>query len=57
MKIRLTGPARKDVKSLQPNLRKQLEKQFHFLLEDPRHPSLQAKKYPEAGDVSCAYWF
>jgi mRNA interferase RelE/StbE len=50
VKIRLTGPARKDVKTLQPNLRRQLEKQFRFLLEDLRHPSLQAKKYPEAGE-------
>jgi mRNA-degrading endonuclease RelE of RelBE toxin-antitoxin system len=50
VKIRLTGPARKDFKALQPNLRRQLEKQFRFLLEDLRHPSLQAKKYPEGGE-------
>jgi mRNA-degrading endonuclease RelE of RelBE toxin-antitoxin system len=50
MKVRLTGPARKDYQQLDPKPRKQVIKQLDFLKNDLRHPSLNAKKYPELGE-------
>lgn len=50
MKIRLTGPARKDFRALEARLQKQVEKQFRLLRQDLRYPSLNAKKYQQAGE-------
>lgn len=45
MKIRLTEQAGRQFHKLPVNLQKKARKQFAYLLEDFRHPSLNAKKY------------
>ena len=50
MNIRITGPAQKDYRKLEPALQKRFKKQLDFLRENLRHPSLNAKKYPEGGE-------
>lgn len=45
MKIRLTASAQKQFRKLPVDLQKKTRKQFEYLLEDFRHPSLNAKKY------------
>ena len=45
MKIRLTDKAIKQYRILPPSLQKKTDKQFTYLLEDLRHPSLNIKKY------------
>ena len=50
MTIQVTGPAKKDFKKLDSTLQKKVLKQFAFLKEDLRHPSLNAKKFPERGE-------
>lgn len=45
MKIRLTDKAIKQYQSLPPSLKKKTDKQFMYLIEDIRHPSLNVKKY------------
>lgn len=51
MKIRLTSKAIGQYKALSAPLRKKAEKQFMFLLQDFRHPSLNAKKYQGSSDI------
>ncbi len=50
MNVRFTDPAKKDYRKLEPGLQKRLIKQLGFLRENLRHPSLNAKKYPEGGE-------
>jgi len=45
MLIRLTDGAIKQYKSLSKQLQKKADKQFSYLIEDFRHPSLKIKKY------------
>ena len=45
MLIRLTDGAIKQYKSLPQQLQKKADKQFSYLIEDFRHPSLKVKKY------------
>jgi len=44
MNVRFTERADKDYAALSANVRKAFGKQLAFLLENPRHPSLRAKK-------------
>lgn len=44
MKVRFTERADKDYAALSVTVRKAFGKQLVFLLENPRHPSLRAKK-------------
>jgi mRNA-degrading endonuclease RelE of RelBE toxin-antitoxin system len=48
MEILLTEKAQKQFLALPHNLQKKTRKQFSYLLQDYRHPSLNAKKYHEA---------
>lgn len=50
MNVRLARRAAQDFDKLSPQLRRRTQKQFHFLAGDLRHPSLNTKKYPEAGE-------
>ncbi|MFM2423628.1 MAG: hypothetical protein RLZZ70_13 [Candidatus Parcubacteria bacterium] len=52
MKIRLTDTAIKQYQKLPKTIQRKADKQFEFLLQDLRHPSLHAKKYHE----SLAIW-
>lgn len=45
MLIRLTDGAIKQYRSLPKQLQKKVDKQFSYLIEDFRHPSLKVKKY------------
>ncbi len=45
MRIRLTDGAIKQYRALPLALQKKADKQFKYLLEDFRHPSLKVKKY------------
>jgi mRNA-degrading endonuclease RelE of RelBE toxin-antitoxin system len=45
MKVRLTEEAVRQFNKLPTNLQKKARKQFIFLLDDFRHPSLSIKKY------------
>lgn len=45
MRIRLTDGAIKQYVSLPKQLQKKTDKQFSYLIEDFRHPSLKVKKY------------
>ncbi len=47
MKIRLTDTAIKQYQKLPKAIQRKVDKQFGFLLQDVRHPSLHAKKYHE----------
>ena len=51
MKLRFTQRADRDYAELPVPVRKAFAKQLRFLLNDLRHPSLQAKKYSESLDV------
>lgn len=51
MRIALTRRADKDYNSLSRSLRRQVDKQFGFLVENLRHPSLDAKKYGGTDDI------
>lgn len=51
MKIRLTAEAGKQFYKLPIQLQKKTRKQFAYLLEDIRHPSLNIKKYQGINDV------
>jgi mRNA-degrading endonuclease YafQ of YafQ-DinJ toxin-antitoxin module len=44
MTIRTTRPFDRDYDKLPEGIKQLAEKQFTYLLEDPRHPSLRAKK-------------
>jgi mRNA-degrading endonuclease RelE of RelBE toxin-antitoxin system len=45
MRIRLTDGAIKQYRLLPSSIQKKVDKQFSFLLEDIKHPSLNIKKY------------
>ncbi len=51
MKIRLSENADIQYQELAPALKKAADKQFIFLADNLRHPSLKAKKYDEASDL------
>ena len=51
MKFRLTNKAERDYKDLSRSLQARVDKQLALLLQNLRHPSLQAKKYDEARDI------
>ncbi|MGH9655418.1 MAG: hypothetical protein ACRD4Q_09815 [Candidatus Acidiferrales bacterium] len=51
MKIDYIPQAVKALQGAPPNVRKAFFKQLRFLMQDLRHPSLQAKKYNEAEDL------
>jgi mRNA-degrading endonuclease RelE of RelBE toxin-antitoxin system len=51
MRIELTRRADKDYRGLSQQLRRQVDKQFEYLRENLRHPSLEAKKYGGADNV------
>ncbi|MES0446401.1 MAG: type II toxin-antitoxin system RelE/ParE family toxin [Desulfobacterales bacterium] len=44
MKIRRTNSFNKDYRGLPSEIRNRVDKQLHYLLENPRHPSLRLKK-------------
>jgi mRNA interferase RelE/StbE len=46
MQIVFTEPFRKDYQTLPFDVRKALDKALEFLIMNPRHPSLRAKKLP-----------
>jgi len=45
MQVKLTDKAGKQFASLPESLKKKTRKQFKYLVQDFRHPSLNAKKY------------
>ena len=45
MIVRLTEPAVRQYESLPPSLQRRAVKQFSYLAENLRHPSLRANKY------------
>jgi mRNA-degrading endonuclease RelE of RelBE toxin-antitoxin system len=51
MRIELTRRADKDYRSLSQQLRRQVDKQFEYLVGNLRHPSLDVKKYGGTDDV------
>jgi mRNA-degrading endonuclease RelE of RelBE toxin-antitoxin system len=51
MNVRFTERADKDYAALSANVRKAFGKQLAFLLENPRHPSLRAKKLEGSDDL------
>jgi mRNA interferase RelE/StbE len=51
MNVRFTERADKDYAALSANVRKAFGKQLEFLLENPRHPSLRAKKLEGHDDL------
>jgi len=51
MYVRFTERADKDYAALSANVRKAFGKQLVFLLENPRHPSLRAKKLEGHDDL------
>lgn len=46
MKLLFTQPFQRDYRVLPPDVKRALSKALKFLLSNPRHPSLQAKKIP-----------
>lgn len=62
MKIRLTDKAIKQYRKLPKAIQLKADKQFMYLKEDIRHPSLHSKKYDEAmalwqGRIDKSYRF
>jgi mRNA-degrading endonuclease RelE of RelBE toxin-antitoxin system len=51
MRIKLSETAIKQYEKLSPGLRTKVDKQFTYLLNDVRHPSLHAKKYQGHTDL------
>lgn len=51
MKVQYTPRAERDYDDLPPRIRRAVDKQLGFLLQNIRYPSLQAKKYDEANDI------
>lgn len=45
MRIKLTAGAIRQYRQLPSSLQKKVDKQFAYLLEDFKHPSLKVKKY------------
>lgn len=51
MKVIFTEPFLRQFRKLPKGIKRKLEKQIRFLLENLHHPSLRAKKYDETGGV------
>ncbi len=51
MKIRLSETAITQYRALSVTLQKKADRQFEYLMEDIRHPSLHAKKYRGHDDL------
>lgn len=51
MRIRLSLTALEQYRRLPQSLQKKADKQFEYLLQDVRHPSLHAKKYKGTDDL------
>ena len=51
MRVELTRRAARDLDNLSPRFQNTARKQFEFLANDIRHPSLRAKKYEGIEDV------
>ncbi len=51
MKLDYTERFIKSLEAAPPQIRKAFYKQSRLLLEDPRHPSLRAKKYDESRNI------
>jgi len=51
MIVRLTEPAVRQYESLPPSLQRRAVKQFSYLADNLRHPSLGANKYDQARDI------
>jgi len=51
MTFRFTSKAERDYNDLPGSLQARVDKQLALLLQNLRHPSLQAKKYDEARDL------
>ena len=51
MKLLITQKAERDYRALPSKIQQRVDKQFEFLLQDLRYPSLHAKKYDENRDV------
>jgi mRNA interferase RelE/StbE len=43
MRIRRSGPFKRDFAKLPEGIKRRAEKAFRLLLQDPRHPSLEAR--------------
>lgn len=50
MLVKVSKAAKKDIKSLTKSQQRKVAKQLEFLRNNLRHPSLNAKKYPEGGE-------
>lgn len=51
MRIKMSGDAILQYYKLPANIKLKADKQFSFLMENIRHPSLHAKKYQENDDL------
>ncbi len=51
MLIKLSETAILQYRALSPSLQKKTDKQFEYLMQDIRHPSLHAKKYKGYDDL------
>jgi mRNA-degrading endonuclease RelE of RelBE toxin-antitoxin system len=51
MRIKLSETALLQYRALSSTLQKKTDKQFEYLMEDIRHPSLHAKKYKGHDDL------
>ncbi len=51
MRVKLTEVAIRQYQKLTSTLQKQADKQFEYLMNDVRHPSLHAKKYKGDDDL------
>jgi mRNA-degrading endonuclease RelE of RelBE toxin-antitoxin system len=51
MRVKLTRRADKDYQRLPSQLQRQMDKQFAYLSENLRHPSLDAKKHGGVDDI------
>ena len=51
MQIKLTDTAGKQFAALPKHIQKKTRKQFSYLIEDFRHPSLNTKKYQGSDEV------
>lgn len=51
MRIYRTESFKKDYQNLPKEIQKRADKQLKFLLENPRHPSLQAKKMEDPRNI------
>lgn len=51
MRIRFTAKGQANYDALPARLKRAVDKQLTFLLQDLQYPSLRAKKYDEANDI------